>query len=138
MTKLERFREIYADLRERGIIRNKKQLAEMLGVNYNGFTQATKGSDPSRLSDNLMAKLEALYADPNLEPMKKESSEWVYQKPEPKPMKEEQVRPGSIVIPPELADMFTDLAATIRSQQRTIERLTSARTIDGLSEKSVG
>ena len=31
-----------------------------------------------------------------------------------------EVKPGSIVVPPELAQMFTDMAATIRSQQEMI------------------
>lgn len=76
-----------------------------------------------RLTPSLMSKVEALYASYNPDSIKP------LQKPE------DQIRPGSIVIPPELAQMFTDLAATIRSQQQTIERLTSARTGDGLSEE---
>lgn len=67
MTKQERLQEIYSDLRSRGIVRNKKDLAQMLGVNYGGFVEAMKGSNTARLTDKLMDKVEALYADPNLE-----------------------------------------------------------------------
>lgn len=125
MSNHDRVTEIYDDLRKRGIVRNLKDLSELLDVSYTNFTQAMKG-DPMRLTPSLMSKVEALYASYNPDSIKP------LQKPE------DQIRPGSIVIPPELAQMFTDLAATIRSQQQTIERLTSARTGDGLSEKSVG
>ena len=125
MSNHDRVTEIYDDLRKRGIVRNLKDLSELLDVSYTNFTQAMKG-DPIRLTPSLMSKVEALYASYNPDSIKP------LQKPE------DQIRPGSIVIPPELAQMFTDLAATIRSQQQTIERLTSARTGDGLSEKSVG
>ena len=95
MTKQERLNEIYTDLRNRGIVRNLKDLALMLGVSYGNFTQAMKG-EKSRLTDSLMSKVEALYGDPNLAPMKKESDDWVPIKngantPNPAPV----VPPGS-------------------------------------------
>lgn len=127
MSNHDRVTEIYDDLRKRGIVRNLKDLSELLDVSYTNFTQAMKG-DPMRLTPSLMSKVEALYASYNPDSAR----------PLPQKKTEDQIRPGSIVIPPELAQMFTDLAATIRSQQQTIERLTSARTGDGLSEKSVG
>ena len=125
MSNQERITKIYDDLRRRVIVRNIKELSELLDVSYTNFTQAMKG-DPQRLTPSLMSKVEALYANYNPDSFK------------PLPKIEDQIRPGSIVIPPELAQMFTDLAATIRSQQQTIERLTIARTGNGLSEKSVG
>ena len=134
MSKQERLNYIYNDLRSRGIVRTLKDLADLLDVSYGNFTQAVKG-DPMRLTDSLMAKVEALYANPTLEPMRKESAEWTTVRV--KPVAEEPARPGSIIIPPELAQMFTDLAATIRSQQQTIERLTAAYTsAAGTSEKT--
>lgn len=84
-------------------------------MSYTNFTQAMKG-DPVRLTESLMSKVEALYASYNPDSPR----------PLPRQKTEDQIRPGSIVIPPELAQMFTDLAATIRSQQQTIERLTRA------------
>lgn len=50
MTKQERLQEIYSALRSRGIVRNKKDLAQMLGVNYGGFVEAMKGSNTARLT----------------------------------------------------------------------------------------
>lgn len=125
MSNHDRITEIYTDLRKRGIVRNIKDLSDLLDVSYTNFTQAMKG-DPVRLTESLMSKVEALYASYNPDSAR----------PLPRQKTEDQIRPGSIVIPPELAQMFTDLAATIRSQQQTIERLTRAG--EGLSEKGVG
>lgn len=125
MSNHDRITEIYNDLRKRGIVRNIKDLSDLLDVSYTNFTQAMKG-DPVRLTESLMSKVEALYASYNPDSPR----------PLPQQKTEDQIRPGSIVIPPELAQMFTDLAATIRSQQQTIEHLTRAG--EGLSEKGVG
>lgn len=117
MTKLERLNEIFEELKARGIIRNKKDLAEMLGVNYNSFTQAAKG-DATRLSENLMNKLEDLYADPDLE-SKRKSRYGTSAAPAQAPSAPDIPR-GSLVIPPGLVQMISDFATTIRSQQETI------------------
>lgn len=64
MSNHDRVTEIYDDLRKRGIVRNLKDLSELLDVSYTNFTQAMKG-DPVRLTEILMTKFEALYASYN-------------------------------------------------------------------------
>lgn len=139
MTKQERLQEIYADLRSRGIVRNKKDLAQMLGVNYGGFVEAMKGSNTARLTDKLMAKVESLYADPNLESRRlsrssgEDGQEWSPSLPEAAPE----------AFSPAIEAILADLRQTIKSQQETIalqakmlERLTRGLQAD--SKKNVG
>lgn len=64
MSNHDRITEIYNDLRKRGIVRNIKDLSDLLDVSYTNFTQAMKG-DPVRLTESLMSKVEALYASYN-------------------------------------------------------------------------
>lgn len=109
--RIEQILEAYERLRHGGIVKTKKEFADAIGVNYSSIIQAMKG-DPRYLTDSLLLKVNNLLRDsfPHQQPVVNPSS----------------LRPGSIVIPPELAQMFTDLAATVRSQQETISRLASA------------
>lgn len=54
--------ESYDTLISRGIIRNKKDFANILGVNYNGLTQAFNGSE-RYLTDSLISKIQGLMAE---------------------------------------------------------------------------
>lgn len=53
--------EIYDSLIANGTIHNKKDFANILGVNYNGLTQAFNGSE-RYLTDSLIAKASNLFA----------------------------------------------------------------------------
>lgn len=102
--------EAFNRLRAEGKIDTRKDFAKSLGVNYNNLTLAMRG-DQRYLTKSLMEKTDELLTGGRpLQPAQDSQA----------------LRPGSIVIPPELAQMFTDLAATVRSQQETISRLTSA------------
>lgn len=54
--------ESYDTLISRGTIRNKKDFANLLGVNYNGLTQAFNGSE-RYLTDSLISKIQGLMAE---------------------------------------------------------------------------
>lgn len=106
----QRLIEAFNRLRAEGKIDTRKDFAKSLGVNYNNLTLAMRG-DQRYLTKSLMEKTDELLTGGRpLQPVQDSQA----------------IRPGSIVIPPELAQMFTDLAATVRSQQETISRLTSA------------
>lgn len=113
MNKTDFINTAFEQLRVRRVIRTKKEFADALGVNYSGLIQAMNG-DPRYLTDSLIKKVEKMCEGTD--------GALLTEKGAGPPT----VRPGSIVIPPELAQMFTDLAATVRSQQETISRLTSA------------
>ena len=59
MEKQSKLIGIFETLRERGIVRNKKELAGLLGVNYSGLISAMNG-DERFLTDSLVAKAVAL------------------------------------------------------------------------------
>lgn len=63
MDKRQKLQGIFDSLRESGVVTNKKQFAELLGVNYTGIVSALNG-DARYLTDSLVAKASALQEDP--------------------------------------------------------------------------
>ena len=61
MDKKERINDIYKQLIEQGICRNKKEFASLLGVNYIGLTKAMNGEEKN-LTTSLVAKATAILA----------------------------------------------------------------------------
>ena len=57
--KKETINRIFQELREKGIVRNKKEFAALLGVEYTNLVAAMNGSERS-LTDSLLAKAVAL------------------------------------------------------------------------------
>lgn len=62
MEKIDRINEIFQQLVDAGVCRNKKEFAARLGVNYNGLTRAMNG-DPQYLTGSLVAKATALLSN---------------------------------------------------------------------------
>lgn len=58
-SKLEQLIAYYTDLRVAGKIRNKKEFAELIGVNYTGLTRAMNG-DEQYLTDSLLSRVTAV------------------------------------------------------------------------------
>lgn len=58
-SKLEQLIAYYTDLRVAGKIRNKKEFAELIGVNYTGLTRAMNG-DEQYLTDSLLSRATAV------------------------------------------------------------------------------
>lgn len=59
MDKQQRLQNIYEQLLGNGVVRNKKEFAEKIGLNYPGVVSALKG-DPRYLTDSLLAKAAAV------------------------------------------------------------------------------
>lgn len=66
MDKREKLQSIFDSLRTSGIVTNKKQFAEALGVNYTGIISALNG-DNKYLTDSLIAKAAALLENKGVE-----------------------------------------------------------------------
>lgn len=101
------------------------EIAQMCGYdNGTYFSQLLNGRKP--IAASLDERLASLHPDINIEYLRGNSSSVFLSGASPAPAparndeQEKTSRPGSIVIPPELAQMFTDMAATIRSQQEMI------------------
>ena len=60
--KIERLSGVYKALQNKGIIKNKKDFATLLGVNYTGLISAMNG-DEKYLTDSLVAKAVALLSE---------------------------------------------------------------------------
>lgn len=61
MEKREKINDIFGQLVDSGLCRNKKEFAALLGVNYSGLTRAMNG-DKQYLTDSLVAKATAILA----------------------------------------------------------------------------
>lgn len=66
MDKREKLQSIFDSLRSSGIVTNKKQFAEALGVNYTGIISALNG-EAKYLTDSLLAKAAALLENKGVE-----------------------------------------------------------------------
>lgn len=116
--------------------KNQQDIGAMLGYTNKSAFSAVLNGKSRYFTDTLAARIVALDPSINIEFLNGNSDELLvpgYEQPEIPEMYEpgqtvappvlQGLKPGSIVIPPELAQMFTDLSATIRSQQETIRIL---------------
>ena len=102
--------EIFRDLQKRGIVKDRKQFAAALGVEYTGLCAAINGN-PRSLTAPLMAKVKAYYRAAIGEAT-----------PEP---------PRDVIIPASTAQLYNNLVEVVRSQQETIARLVETLRVPG-------
>ena len=121
--------------------KSQQEIGEMLGYKNKASFSALLNGKSAYFSDSIPARIAALDPALNIEFLRGTSDELLlpdYEQPEMpetyglrKPAAQEApaatIPPGSIIIPPELAKMFTALSATIQSQQETIRMLVAER-----------
>lgn len=104
MDKKTRLNTIYASLLNAGVVKNKREFADLLEVNYQGLISAMSGRE-SHLTDSLIGKavtIETEFLGPHT--------------PVSKPA-------GGVWIPEETATMYNNMSETIRLQAEMIARL---------------
>lgn len=107
MDKKQRVSTIYEDLINRGIVKSKQEFAALVGVNYQNLSTAMNGNERF-LTDKLVGRIVAKYNE-----IVKEAD-----RPEP------QDTSDYVLIPKDTAEMYKNMAATIKAQSDLIETLT--------------
>lgn len=102
--------EIFRDLQKRGVVKDRKQFAAALGVEYTGLCSAMNGNQRS-LTASLMAKVKSYYRT-------------VLGDVPPEPARD-------VIIPASTAQLYNNLVEVVRSQQETIARLVETLRVPG-------
>lgn len=102
--------EMFRDLQKRGIVKDRKQFAAAVGVEYTGLCAAMNGNQRT-LTASLLAKVKAYYrtAIGDLPPE----------------------QPRDVIIPASTAQLYNNLVEVVRSQQETISRLVETLRVPG-------
>ena len=126
MDKLDRYKILVRYIKNTGIAPSQKALGRLLGYsNESYFSQIINGQVPE--PKDFGKKVLDLVPGLNLDWLESGEGEMIVSDGT---QKAPAVK-ASVVVPAELVQMFSDLAATVRSQQETIRALVDAR-VEGI------